>query len=110
MDNEGYVPISLIASFRRIKNMNVGNAQILAAVNHSSLLEMKGDSFVRTRDSPTKWIILPGAGAEALPVGGGGSVKKGVSSTDGPTMLNPDVPEFVPKYGTGGNASNTGGK
>ena len=106
MDEEGYVPISLIASFRRIKNMNVDLEQILAAVSHSSVLEVKKDSFVRPHDSPTKWIILPGAVVDAVPPVDGS--KRGSAAGDS-LSLNPDVPEFVPKFGVNGIV-NSGGK
>jgi len=104
MDPEGFVPISVIASFRRIQNMNVDSDQILTAVKHSAQLEVKEDLYVRPHDSPAKWIILPGAVVDPTPL------EKRASASGDALSLNPDVPEFVPKYGVNGIAHNTGNK
>lgn len=71
MDAEGYLPVQMIASFNRIRNMGVGWEDVLQAVRDSDLLELDestsltlgGDSIpvvhyrMRTRNDPLKWPI-----------------------------------------------------
>ncbi|XP_075544066.1 la related protein [Dermacentor variabilis] len=70
MDAQGYLPLSLIASFHRIQALTQDVALVMEAVRESPLLELN-DVKVRTVNDPTRWP-LPQA------------------------SLHPDVPAFVP--------------
>lgn len=62
MDAEGYLPITLIASFPRIKALSSDISMVLSAVQESEQLEMFKNFKVRTKNEPTKWPIkiVPG--------------------------------------------------
>lgn len=62
MDAEGYLPITLIASFHRIQALSADIQAVLTAVQESELLEVYKNFKVRTKVDPTKWPIknLPG--------------------------------------------------
>lgn len=80
MDKEGWIPISLIASFHRVQALTQDVALIIKSLKESEVLELAEDNVkVRGKKDPTKWPI------EGPPVG------IPVSST-----LHADVPEFVP--------------
>lgn len=89
MDPHGYIPLSSIAAFNRVKSLSHDPDLIVAAVRQSSELELApivsngglndiGNILVRPKSEPLKWPL----------------------SSPEPTaqsQLNPDVPEFVPK-------------
>ncbi|XP_065861546.1 la-related protein 1A [Euphorbia lathyris] len=55
MDNQGWVLISAIAAFNRVKKMTTDVSFILDALQSSSTVEVKGDK-IRRRDEWSKWI------------------------------------------------------
>ncbi|KAL6527856.1 hypothetical protein OROMI_029667 [Orobanche minor] len=55
MDNEGWVQISIIADFQRIRRMNADIPFILDALQASETVEMQGEK-VRRRHEWSKWI------------------------------------------------------
>uniref|UniRef100_A0A5B7AK57 Putative la-related protein 1A n=1 Tax=Davidia involucrata TaxID=16924 RepID=A0A5B7AK57_DAVIN len=55
MDDKGWVPISKIADFKRVKKMSTDIPFILDALQSSSAVEVQGDK-VRRRDEWSKWI------------------------------------------------------
>ncbi|CAH9115417.1 unnamed protein product [Cuscuta epithymum] len=55
MDNHGWVPISIIADFKRVKSMSTDIPFILDALQGSSSVEVQGDK-VRRRDEWFKYI------------------------------------------------------
>ncbi|XP_041453585.1 la-related protein 1-like isoform X3 [Lytechinus variegatus] len=58
MDAEGYLPISLIASFHRVKALTSDVGIITTALNDSTEVELSSDkSKVRCRLSPMQWVI-----------------------------------------------------
>ena len=78
MDTEGYLPISLIASFHRVQALTQDVSLVIQALQQSTLLKIKdmvkvcqiGDHYksipliihfqkVRTINDPEKWPILP---------------------------------------------------
>lgn len=80
MDKEGYIPISLIASFHRVQALTQDVSLVIESLKESDCLELtEGALKVRGKIDPTKWPM------EAQPLG------LSVSST-----LHADVPEFVP--------------
>lgn len=62
MDDEGYLPITLIASFHRVQALSADLPLVLTAIKESDKLEVFQDFKVRTKDDPMKWPIV---GAEA---------------------------------------------
>ena len=59
MDDKGYLPIQLIASFHRVSRMTQDYQLILTAIQTSVCLELTEDcKCVRTSMEPTKWPIL----------------------------------------------------
>lgn len=62
MDAEGYLPITLIASFHRVQALSADIQVVLGAVQESDQLEVFKNFKVRTKNDPTKWPIknLPG--------------------------------------------------
>lgn len=57
MDPEGYLPVTLIASFNRVIALSADLALIIAAVKESDKLEVYNDYKVRTKIDPTKWPL-----------------------------------------------------
>lgn len=55
MDDQGWVPISSIAEFKRVKKMSTDIAFIIDALQASSTVEVKGDKL-RRRDEWSKWV------------------------------------------------------
>ncbi|KAK1305456.1 hypothetical protein QJS10_CPB11g02021 [Acorus calamus] len=56
MDGQGWVPISLIAGFNRVKQMTTDIQIILNAVRASTIVEVK-DGKIRRRAGWAKWIL-----------------------------------------------------
>ncbi|KAF3445317.1 hypothetical protein FNV43_RR10492 [Rhamnella rubrinervis] len=59
MDDHGWVPISLIASFPRVKNLTHNIQLILTSLRASSVVEVQDDK-VRKRNEWMKWISTSG--------------------------------------------------
>ncbi|GER54738.1 La-related protein [Striga asiatica] len=55
MDNQGWVAISIIAGFQRVKKMNVDIPFILDALQSSDTIEVQGEK-VRRRHEWSKWV------------------------------------------------------
>ncbi|KAK6164047.1 hypothetical protein DH2020_000911 [Rehmannia glutinosa] len=55
MDGQGWVPISIIADFKRVKSMNAEIPFILDALQASETIEVQGEK-VRRRNEWSKWI------------------------------------------------------
>ncbi|KAK2640995.1 hypothetical protein Ddye_022758 [Dipteronia dyeriana] len=55
MDAQGWVPVSTIADFKRVKRMSTDIPYILDALQSSSTVEVQGD-MIRRRDEWSKWI------------------------------------------------------
>ncbi|XP_070499859.1 la-related protein 1 [Chironomus tepperi] len=55
MDTEGYLPITLIASFHRVQALSSDVALVLSAVKESDKLEVYKDFKIRTKYDPLKW-------------------------------------------------------
>lgn len=66
MDPEGFLPITLIASFHRVQALSADLALVITAIKESDKLEVYKDFKIRTKLNPTKWpltgeapIVLP---------------------------------------------------
>ncbi|KAG0454304.1 hypothetical protein HPP92_025608 [Vanilla planifolia] len=58
MDEQGWVPVSLIASFKRVK-MITGDVQcILDVLRSSTVVELMGDR-IRKREDWERWVLIP---------------------------------------------------
>ncbi|KAL9269155.1 La-related protein [Drosera capensis] len=58
MDQQGWVPISLIAGFKLMRGLTDNIQLILDSVKGSRVVEVQGDR-IRRRDDWGKWILLP---------------------------------------------------
>ncbi|XP_065567880.1 la-related protein 1B-like isoform X1 [Artemia franciscana] len=58
MDSEGYLPVSLIASFHRVQALTQDVSLVIQSIKDSGALELRDGVKVRTRANPTKWPIL----------------------------------------------------
>lgn len=61
MDAEGYLPVTLIASFHRIQALTTDVAVVVTAIQESETLDMENGFKVRTKTEPTKWPISAAA-------------------------------------------------
>uniref|UniRef100_A0A0A0KJG2 HTH La-type RNA-binding domain-containing protein n=2 Tax=Cucumis sativus TaxID=3659 RepID=A0A0A0KJG2_CUCSA len=59
MNEEGWVPVKLIASFSKVQRLTENIQTILDALQSSTVVEVKGDT-VRRRHDYDRWIIRPG--------------------------------------------------
>ncbi|KAJ9601015.1 hypothetical protein L9F63_000853, partial [Diploptera punctata] len=72
MDDEGYIPITLIVSFHRMKALSTDHMVVADAIKDSEVLELN-DFKVRTKLNPTKWPLadptpaVPAQGPGGLP-------------------------------------------
>ncbi|XP_067618314.1 la-related protein 1 [Eurosta solidaginis] len=57
MDPEGYIPVTLIASFHRVLALTTDVALIIQAIKESEKLELLDGFKVRTKTNPTIWPI-----------------------------------------------------
>jgi len=71
MDSDGFLPVSLIASFNRVQQLSQDITFIVASVDNSDIVECKDGILIRPKDDPESWPL---------------------KATD----LNPEVPEFIP--------------
>lgn len=58
MDAEGFLPVTLIASFHRVQALSTDVALIIEAVKDSEHLELVNNFKVRAKVDPTKWPIV----------------------------------------------------
>ena len=58
MDPEGFLPITLIASFHRVQALSADLALVITAIKESDKLEVYKDFKVRTKVNPTKWPLI----------------------------------------------------
>jgi len=71
MTSDGFLPVSLIASFNRVQQLSQDITFIVASVETSDIVECKDGLLIRPKDDPESWPL---------------------KATD----LNPEVPEFIP--------------
>eukprot|EP00092_Neocalanus_flemingeri_P019191 GFUD01020790.1.p1 GENE.GFUD01020790.1~~GFUD01020790.1.p1 ORF type:complete len:1187 (+),score=395.91 GFUD01020790.1:609-4169(+) len=71
MTSDGFLPVSLIASFNRVQQLTQDITFIVASVENSDVVEVKDGLLIRPKDNPESWPL---------------------KATD----LNPEVPEFIP--------------
>lgn len=101
MDTEGYLPITLIASFHRVQALTNNLSVVVEAIGASDKLELYLAGFkVRTKNNPLLWPIH-----EELSVDQKSSILLSVPPPPLPKSLrdqshldnlNPNVAEFIP--------------
>lgn len=58
MDNEGFIPIALIASFYRVQALTQDINLIFEALQGSEFVELNMvEGKIRRRDNPTAWVM-----------------------------------------------------
>lgn len=57
MDAEGFIPVTLIASFHRVQALSSDITNVIEAIRESTTLDLVDDFKVRTKTDPTKWPI-----------------------------------------------------
>ncbi|CAF0991122.1 unnamed protein product [Rotaria sordida] len=77
MTKDGYVPLSLIASFNRVRSLCNDVHLIANAVQDSLVVELNDKCMVRCRNEPDRWPLM-------------------IDVNNHLTALNPDVPDFQP--------------
>ncbi|KAH9413252.1 La ribonucleoprotein domain member 1B [Dermatophagoides pteronyssinus] len=65
MDEQGYLPISLIASFHRVQALTQDVTLVVEALSNSTAVEVADGIKVRTRNDPLKWPISDNLSAAA---------------------------------------------
>ncbi|GJJ67858.1 la-related protein 1 [Entomortierella parvispora] len=65
MDAEGYVPLSLVANFNRVKSLTTDHALIKETLKNSTEIELKGDN-IRKKSDWTIWVF-PKEGGSTIP-------------------------------------------
>ncbi|KAL5111322.1 La-related protein 1 [Taenia crassiceps] len=110
MDEDGWVPISVIAKFNRVASLCTDLDKIINALVPSQIIETDTKEMrVRCRNRPTQWVIRSflRAASEGHTKGADSADKTEVSrsstSETGPPIspLNPEVFEFVAPNGGG---------
>lgn len=101
MDPEGYLPVTLIASFHRVQALTNNVALIVDAISSSDKIELSAGFKVRAKHDPTKWPILDRNNDKHDEI-----ISKLVPPPPVPRKLqtphhhienlNPDVAEFIP--------------
>ncbi|CAF1277034.1 unnamed protein product [Adineta steineri] len=77
MTKDGYIPLSLIANFNRVRSLCDNVHSIADAVQDSRVVELNDQYMIRCRIEPTQWPII-------------------VDTNNHLIELNPDVPDFQP--------------
>ncbi|KAI5055628.1 hypothetical protein GOP47_0029149 [Adiantum capillus-veneris] len=58
MDEQGFIPVSVIANFNRVKMLTPNPGLILDALRNSAVVEVQGEKL-RKRDDWAKWLLPP---------------------------------------------------
>ena len=102
MDSEGFLPVTLVASFNRVRSLTNDVSFIVQAVQDSDIVEIKDGKF-RPKTNPDSWPLTPDQPDPVI------SPKPEVQLDPAPDTvndndnnvrktLNPNVPEFVPSF------------
>lgn len=93
MDPEGFLPVTLIASFHRVQALTADLNIIITAIQESDKLDLVEDYKVRTKTDPTKWPIDPAdTGTHHLPSHVSSTTPAAASSVEVPAEAKPAVP------------------
>uniref|UniRef100_A0A8D8QG00 La-related protein 1 n=1 Tax=Cacopsylla melanoneura TaxID=428564 RepID=A0A8D8QG00_9HEMI len=81
MDPEGFLPVTLIASFSRVRSLTTDINRVLVAIQKSDKLDLVDNFKVRTKDKPLQWVL-----PDAVPGGN-------------PTLYMPPPPPLIHPLG-----------
>ncbi|XP_063876085.1 LOW QUALITY PROTEIN: la-related protein 1-like [Scylla paramamosain] len=87
MSKDGFIPVSLIASFNRMKQLTQDVKLIVDVCKTSEKLEVKDEVWLRTKHEPSKWP-LEDAAAGALQ-----ALLTSASGGSAPSTVDPPVPD-----------------
>lgn len=57
MDSDGFIPVTLIASFHRVRSLTTDINLVICSIKQSEQLELVDGFKVRTKHDPTKWPV-----------------------------------------------------
>ena len=115
MDPEGYLPVTLVASFNRVRSLTNDVTFIVDSVQDSKVVEVKDGKF-RPIDDPDSWpiaadqpdpVLSPKPEVQLDPAPDTPNITAATTTTaavashdldSAKTTLNPNVPEFVPSF------------
>ena len=120
MDSEGYLPVTLVASFNRVRSLTNDVTFIVDSVQDSTVVEVKDGKF-RPIDDPDSWpiaadqpdpVLSPKPEVQVDPTPDPPTSTTNTTTSVAPavvvasshdlesakTTLNPNVPEFVPSF------------
>ena len=110
MDSEGFLPVTLVASFNRVRSLTNDVSFIVQAVQDSDIVEIKDGKF-RPKTNPDSWPLTPDQPDPVIsPKPEVVSPKPDMQLDSAPDTnvndndsnvrktLNPNVPEFVPSF------------
>ena len=106
MDPEGYLPVTLVASFNRVRSLTNDVTFIMAAVQDSKVVQIK-DGRMRCKDDPEYWplpsdqpdpVISPKPESQVDNATDSASSAMAAKEKEMKLSLNPNVPEFVPSF------------
>lgn len=122
MDDEGCIPVTLIASFHRVLALSTDVALIITAIKESDKIELLEGYKVRTKTNPTIWpikevvdtagiavtnVAISDANVNATLDGSGGINSDDANASAATTTTTP-TQEVVKKQQTTENSSNDG--
>ena len=108
MDPEGYLPVTLVASFNRVRSLTNDVTFIMAAVQDSKVVQIK-DGRMRCKDDPEYWPLpsdqpdpvispKPESQVDNATDSASTSTSSMAAAKEMKLSLNPNVPEFVPSF------------
>ena len=113
MDSEGFLPVTLVASFNRVRTLTNDVTFIVQAVEKSEIVEVKDGKF-RPKENPDSWPLTadqpdpvlspkPEVQIDPAPDKAIQAIPRSALTPDSQedsrrTTLNPNVPEFVPSF------------
>ena len=108
MDPEGYLPVTLVASFNRVRSLTNDVTFIMAAVQDSKVVQIK-DGRMRCKDDPEYWPLpsdqpdpvispKPESQVDNATDSASTSTSSMAAQKEMKLSLNPNVPEFVPSF------------
>lgn len=93
MDKEGFLPITLIASFHRVQALTTDVSLVINSIIESDELEMVDSFKVRTVNDPLKWLITDETTNQTF---SDSSESTHGIVTPSDTVTNPEKSEFLP--------------
>ncbi|VDL59289.1 unnamed protein product [Hymenolepis diminuta] len=97
MDKDGWVELTVIANFNRMRNLTNDLDYIITSLATSKVVEVDAErKRVRCRENPTIWVIQSALAARASIESGSGEEQKESAAEKTAAKPNPEATEFVP--------------